>query len=53
MNNRGMKIRMHVDNIQILGDYVVDGRILVLDLKGHGKANITAGKTEYFRTTCT
>lgn len=37
----GMKSQAVVDNIQLIGDYTMNGQILVLPIKGIGKANLT------------
>lgn len=34
----------HIEHLNIVGKYIVDGKVLLLNLQGEGPANITAGK---------
>lgn len=32
-----------IDYLSLVGDYVIDGKILILPIKGSGQSNITMG----------
>lgn len=38
------RILLHVDVLSTVGDYSVDGQILILPIKGNGKSNITMSR---------
>lgn len=38
------RIVLQADSLSTVGDYIVDGQILILPIKGNGKSNITMGK---------
>ncbi|XP_017773964.1 PREDICTED: protein takeout-like [Nicrophorus vespilloides] len=41
LEKQTISLDMHNDNIQVIGDYTIDGRILILPITGNGKINVT------------
>lgn len=48
-----MKVKMDIDGpINLVGDYTVGGKVLVLPITGAGKANITISEFLVFTKMC-
>lgn len=42
--NQKISFKLFIPNLNIISQYEIDGRILVLPIQGKGPGNITAGK---------
>lgn len=44
VNNKHFKFVVHIPRANLIGEYDINGRILILPIQGKGPANITFGK---------
>lgn len=44
IDNKHFKFVVHIPRANLIGEYDINGRILILPIQGKGPANITFGK---------
>lgn len=48
LENKKLSTEIYFDKLDFTGTYLVNGRILILPIQGHGRAEISFGKESFW-----